>query len=425
MGIKVKSYKTDLSANTVVTSTGQVKQGKYLEHDLKSVFQTRLDIKNWKQAEQLYYSGQNPKSYKLQLILSDIMKDALLSSQMQNRLQALMGLDIQLKKANGDVDKVQSAAYKKTPIHRFLTQASAESLYYENSVVELSMAQTIEGVNFLVAELIQRTNIVPVTGLFYPDYMSDNNATAFRNMPEYGVWILEFWNKSMPLLNKAVPHVLFKRFAQSCWSELCEIYGIPPRVLKTNTQDPGMMSRATKMMKDMGAASWFIIDDQESFDFAKGADTNGDVYNNLINLCSNEISLLVVGAILGQDTKNGSRSKDDVAKEILMQLVQADCAMVEEHYNTVILPALKRHGVISKDIVSIEFSPFVNVNELFERVKALISEYDFDIDWLNETFGLKVSAKKTTLTTTDKKNLLLQLFGESDFFGSARRRNAA
>ncbi|WP_446662918.1 phage portal protein family protein, partial [Flavobacterium psychrophilum] len=35
------------------------------------------------------------------------------------------------------------------------------------------------------------------------------------------------------MLNKAVSHVLFKRFAQSCWSELCEIYGIPPRVLKT------------------------------------------------------------------------------------------------------------------------------------------------------------------------------------------------
>ena len=62
------------------------------------------------------------------------------------------------------------------------------------------------------------------------------------------------------LLNKAVPHALFKKFAHSCWSELCEIYGIPPRYIKTNTQDPEMLDRAEQMLRDMGSAAYFIID---------------------------------------------------------------------------------------------------------------------------------------------------------------------
>ena len=38
------------------------------------------------------------------------------------------------------------------------------------------------------------------------------------------MWIQYIFNYDYGLLNKAVPHVLFKKFAQSCWSELCEIY---------------------------------------------------------------------------------------------------------------------------------------------------------------------------------------------------------
>src|SRR3569833_564009 len=68
-----------------VTDTGMpVKQGHYLEHTLKSVYQTRKDIKDWKRAEAVYYS-QDPKSWMLQLLLDEIYKDATLTSQKENR----------------------------------------------------------------------------------------------------------------------------------------------------------------------------------------------------------------------------------------------------------------------------------------------------------------------------------------------------
>ena len=385
-----------------VTDTGMpVKQGHYLEHTLKSVYQTRKDIKDWKRAEAVYYS-QDPKTWMLQLLLDEIYKDATLTSQKENRVERVFAREIRLKKPSGEVDRDQTEALKKMPLYRYLTRKILDTTYYEYSVVELSMAQTIDGTSFLVGDDVPRTNIVPQTGVFYPDYQDTVNGIRYRDMAEFGVWILEFWTKEMPLFNKAVPHVLFKRFAQSCWSELCEIYGIPPRWLKTNTQDKGMMDRAKKMMGDMGAASWFIIDEDEEFGFAEAAvSTNGDVYSNLINLCNNEMCLLIAGAILGQDTKNGNRSKEQVSQDLLNLRVESDIARVELNWNNIIIPCLKKHGLLTGDL-TFEYVPVVNLQELFDRVIAAWQYANIDIDWFAETFGIKVTGERAQPVQSDK-----------------------
>jgi len=120
--------------------------------------------------------------------------------------------------------------------------------------------------------------------------------------------------------------------------------------MKTNTQDPAMLDRAEMMMRDMGAAAWFIIDDSEEFEFATGAVTTGDVYNNLIKLCNNENSILIVGAIIGQDTKNGNESKEKVSVQQLMRLVESDKRLVEGYMNTVALPGLFKIGLLPEGL---------------------------------------------------------------------------
>ncbi|MFD2874049.1 DUF935 family protein [Mucilaginibacter ximonensis] len=392
----------NLAAADYKPGTGlPVHQGQFLQHDLKSVFQTRKDIKDWRRAEALYYS-QDPKTWMLQLLLNDIYKDATLTSQKENRTQQVFAREVRIKKKNGDIDKEQTDALKKMPLYRFLTHKVLDAIYYEYSVVELSMEQTIDGEQFLVGNDVPRTNIVPITGTFYKDYMDTVNGIQYRDMQEYGVWILEFWTKEMPLFNKAVPHVLFKRFAESCWSELCEIFGIPPRVLKTNTQDKKMMDRAQRMLKDMGAASWFIIDEDEEFEFAQGATTNGDVYHNLINLCNNEMSLLIAGAIIGQDTKNGNRSKEEVSKDLAALRVESDIAMVEEAWNNKIIPCLKRHGMLTGDI-TFEFVPVVNIKELYERVIGLLQYCEIDPKWISDALGIPILKLRDKLQPADQK----------------------
>jgi SPP1 gp7 family putative phage head morphogenesis protein len=384
---------------TLAATPSQQAQRRVLQAKPKAIYRTRQDVLSWNRALNLA-QAEEPRNYAIQILFDEIMTDALLYSQVQNRDQQIYSIDIALKKPNGETDEEQTRMFKNHPLYRFLTQCKQNSRWFMYDLVELSIAKDVNGKTFLVGDRLPRTNVVPQLGLFFPDYTDEITKIPYREMPEFGTWILEYYTKEMGLLNKAVPHVLFKRFAQSCWSELCEIYGIPPRVLKTDTADKAMLARAETMMADMGAASWFVIDSNEEFQWATGVTTNGDVYKNLIDHCRNELCLLIVGAVISQDTKNGSYGKDDAAQEMLWQLVQADMAMLSEMWNTISIPALVKHGVLKGDL-TFEFVPVEDIDKLFSMVKDMLNQFEFDIDWLNEKFGLQIIGQKSGAAPAD------------------------
>lgn len=362
-----------------------------------AVSNTQKDIKTWKDGETAAQL-EEPKNFQLQLVLTEIANDALLTSQIENRNNQIYSVGYSLKNANGEIDEEQTDKLKKLSIFRKITNAVLMARYYGYSLIELNTTIDRNGNVVLLQDLIPRTNVVPQTGKFYPDYTDDKNID-YRTIAEFGKTVLEFYDGEFGLLNKIVPFVMFKKFAFSCWSELCEIYGIPPRFMKTNTADPAMLARSEQMMRDMGSAAWFIIDQDESFEFAKGVSTTGDVYSNLIDQCNNEISMLISGAIIGQDTKNGSNAKEQSSQDLLTSLVNADIEIVEEKWNTIVIPALVELGLLSGEL-TLEFDPIEDVSELWTRTKDVLQYMDVDLDWFKTKFGIEVTGMKQTNTTT-------------------------
>lgn len=396
----------DLASDPTADRAALGKQKRVLQHVAKSIARTRQDIAKWNQALNLTNTD-DPKNWLLQNLYDEVRIDALLTSQLENRLQKAMAVPFRLVNEKGDIDEEQTAKFKLSDAHLDLVKAIWEKKFYGYNLVELQLAGDTVQVNML-----PRQNVVPQTGKFYPDY-SEDTPVLYRNMPEFGKWLLEFTNAGDPgLVNKAVPHILFKRFAQSCWSELCEIYGIPPRVMKTNTQDPGSLNRAEAMMRDMSAAAWFIIDSDETFEWAKGTDTDGAVYSNLIQLCNNEISLLITGAVIGQDTKNGSRSKDESGMEQLDDLVQSDLTMISQAMNSKVLPALVSIGYL-KGNIRFEFMPVDDLKELWGITKDALQYYKVDADWVKTKFGVQITAEREAQTTDGEKKLQY----DGGFFG--------
>ena len=370
----------------------------------KAISQARQDIKTWKEAERLTKLEENPKWWKQILLYKDIRKDALLTSQYKNRTLKALGETIILKKPNGDIDQEQSDFLNNAVWSNEINKHILDSIYEGHSLLEFSFNDA----GILQVDLIPRENVNPRDGLFYPDYMEDKSID-YREVREYGTWLLEFGEKDdLGLLNNAVPHVLFKRFAQSCWSELCEINGIPPRVLKTNTQDPTMMRRGEKMMRDMGAAAWFIIDESEKFEFAQSATQSGDVYSKLITLCDNQNSLLFSGAIIGQDTKNGSRSKDESSREVLQTLIDGDLVLLEKYWNSRVIPALQALGVIKGD-VTYGYEQTEDLEQLWKMTSEVMQYKNVDDKWIIDKFGIQVTGDRVQPSA---QNLNLS----SDFF---------
>ncbi|WP_165026796.1 DUF935 family protein [Dysgonomonas sp. ZJ279] len=356
----------------------------------KAISQTRRDIADYIRAKMFAMAVEEPRQYLLQDIYTAISDDALLSSQIDNRKEQTMSAPYEMVTDDNKVDERLTQALKDLPVMVDIIAHILDSENYGSSLIELSSIKGIRKV-----ELINRRNVVPDPnfGRFYPD-TSLNTFIEYRDSAEYGKTLLEFNSDHIGRLNKAVPHVLFKRFAQSCWSELCEIYGIPPRVMKTNTQDPAMLDRAESMMRDIGAAAWFIIDEHESFEFANAVNTNGDVYSNLINLCNNEISMLFSGAIIGQDTKNGNESKEKISISILDRLVDSDKRMVEMYLNSVVIPALYTIGWIPRTTSRFRFAVAEDTDKLFEMTTKIMPYKSIDDEWFAEKFGIKVTGDR-------------------------------
>ena len=356
----------------------------------KTVTRTRADIALWKSALRAADNVENPRRTRLQRLYADIMQDAHLSSLVELRVLSLLGTPFTLKR-DGEVDEKCTALLAAAAWKRDIDRFAWEEMLYGHSLIELTTSP--DGTPQVT--LLPRTNVVPEQGVLLLSE-DDGDGIRYREAREYGTWILEFGSRTeYGLLNKAVPHVLFSRFAQSCWSELCEIYAIPPRVLKTNTQDPEMLDRAEQMMRDMGAAAWFIIDTDEEFSFAKGADTNGDVYNNLIRVCKEASSLLICGAQLGQDTLNGNRSKEESSQKLFDKIIQADRTRVQGYWNEIILPALVRIGIVPAGL-TYEYQQEEDLEKLWNQTHQAMQYFHVEPEWIRTKFGIEVTGEKET-----------------------------
>ncbi|PSL06550.1 phage portal protein family protein [Cecembia rubra] len=383
----------------------------------KSVSRVRQDIRSWNNALNISRLADDPSNWRLQLLYDEVMLDALVTSQRANRDNQVHSSEFSLKKPNGEIDKEQTKLLKKHPLYRFFNQTVLDTEWFGYNVVEFSIKEYI-GTKKLNAEVVPRYNFTPQNGRFFKDYTDPTQYIKYRELPEYGTWILEFYSGHEGLLNKLVAPVLLTRFTESCWSELAEIYGIPPRVMKTNTQDTTQLNRAERMMRDMGSASWFIIDETEEFEFAKGVSTNGDVYKNLLNHLRDKICQMIVGGLIGQDTENGSRSKDQVSFDMLWLLVQSDMARIEEAWNNTIIPALVAHGVLKGEL-TFEFEPAEDLGDLWKFVQGLLPHYQIDPEWIKEKFGIEITAERTRTSFEETLGLMMSHRGEQGFFHKA------
>ncbi|MDM1033813.1 DUF935 family protein [Myroides odoratimimus] len=375
----------------------------------KSQYMTRQDIQNWRRALGMARNVESRNMAPIQLLYKDILLDALLMSQMKNRLLKALSTPFMFQDENGNTnDTITNDLQNKRWVND-LCKAVLESIWFGHSLVEIIK----EGENIRTS-LIPRENVDTVQGKVYFDYTDQTTFIDYRKADEYGTTLLEFGDEGdLGILNNTVPHVLMKKFAQSCWSELCEIFGIPPRVMKTNTHDPTMLNRSEQMMRDVGSAAWFIIDSTEEFQWGQGVSTSGDVYQRLIQLCNSEISMVSSGAIIGQDTVNGSRSKDESAQNMLQQLINSDLSLLEEAWNSTIIPALQKLGILPQDIV-LKFEVTEDISDLWQMTKDSLQYYDFDIEWMNRKFGLNIISKKANIFEQDQS--LSLGFNKDDFF---------
>ncbi len=350
----------------------------------------KKDIQQWRSALQQAEGVENPKRTLLYRLYQELVLDAHLSAEMQKRTLAVTGSAFSIY-----LQKDGTAATEKTELlHRpwffdFLTLAM-ESVFWGHSLVQIGDVKEGE---ITEVTLIDRKHVIPEKGLFIAQE-SDENGIAYREDRKYSPWLFEIGSDrgNLGLLNKTAPHVLFKRFAQSAWSEFCEIFGMPIRVAKTNTKDQDSLDRMENMMVNTGAAKFAIIDEAEKLEFIEIAKSNGEVYDALINRSNSELSKLINGAVMGEDSKNGSRSKEEVSERTADGITRSDKLAIAGYINYTMIPKLIEHGYPLQG-VGFRFEKNKDIQGLWEITKGLLEHKDVANDFITNTFGIPVTDK--------------------------------
>lgn len=341
----------------------------------------RKDIADYQAAINQTLS-QQPRWIKLQELYNSLMLDAHLTSQIELRRNKTLCQTFALR--SGDKD-IELSAEVRNLIYSAIGHV-LDSVMYGYSLVELDPST-------LSLTLLDRRNIDPKNKLLYlnPLYGESLDYTTLR---EYNSTLFDFVSSPLGLLSKAAPHVLFKRFAQSCWSEYCEIYGMPPRYIKTNTNDKELVEYYRDMLANIGSGASYVLDLDDDMGFASITSTGGDVYERLIALCKEELSLLICGAQVGQDTTYGSNAKEQSSQELLTSVVEQDQEFVQNCLNTKLLPALSALNLLPQDAV-FSYPQQEDTNKLFEKTIKAAAYFDIDPKWFKDKFGIEVTAAKT------------------------------
>lgn len=358
----------------------------------KQASQTARDMQHWRRAKQVATRVDLPKRDLLDDLVNDLLYDTHLSSQMELRRDRSLAKPYTILKADGSTDEETTALLSQSGAFSMLMQIALETPFFGHSLVEILPAP--EGL--FTANLLPRRHVVPKLGWILFD-LSDSKGYDYRSDPGYGKTLIEMGDPNdLGILFDCAPATIYKRYAMASWSEFCEIYGIPPRVLKINTDDSEAMQRAADMMQRMGSANWAIVDKDEDLSFAAGVSDNGNIFQKLIYAAKEDVSLKICGATLGQDTQYGNRSKEESSLDLLEAKCSSDRRMLERIMTSTVLPALARQGFIPEGL-RFAYPQEEDKEALWTRTVSLLPYYNVDEEWIRNTFGVEITEAKSQL----------------------------
>lgn len=373
--------------------------GRVLDNIIRSnISRAKKDINAWRSALQQAENVDKPKRLLLYNLYDELVLDAHLIAEIDKRLLAFLGAEFNLMDEGGTANPEATALLKKQWFFDLMRQAWW-SMAYGHSLID---THTITSEGFIGSiKLVPRRHVIPEKGLIIKN-QSDEVGLNYREDPNTWRWMFEIGNPDeLGFLNAAAPHVLYKRFAQGAWTEFCELFGMPVRYAKTNTNDANSLNRLDKMLKEMATASYAVINHDEELEFIETAKSDGLVYQGLINLCDAALSKLVNGAVIGEASQGGSRSKEEVGLQIQQMKWNADKKWFESIMNEQIIPKLVEMGYPLSGLL-FEFEKQKDTAAHWAMVKDMLTTYDIDPSWIEENFNVPVIQRSNTVKPTAK-----------------------
>lgn len=356
----------------------------------KQASQVAKDMADWRNAKRDATRPDFPRRTRHADLIEDLLHDTHLSSQMDLRIEKSLEKSFVIMRGRNKEDDATTQLLQESTAFGDLLELLMTTPFWGHSLIELQYSES----DLFTPVLVPRRHVIPGLGLLLVD-TCDMDGIRYREIPEYGVSLIEAGAPDdLGILFDCIPDTIFRRCAKASWSEFCEMYGIPPRILKMDTSDSEAFNRAVGMMSRMGANNWAIVDIAEEMEFAASMSDNGAIFHGIIADAEQSISLKICGAVIGQDTRNGNRSKEETSLKLLESKCNADRKTISKVVNNAVFPALERLGIIPSGL-RFAYPEQEDLNLLFSRTMQLLPHYKVDPAWVKNKFGIEITGARS------------------------------
>lgn len=355
------------------------------------IYRQRQDFATYKTAVQYAENYLNPQRYPLYQIYINAVLDSHLTACMQQRKNLTLGKKFCVLNKDETENEEKTKLLQRKWFYDFVS-LSLDSRFWGHSLIifddYLRKEKEFKGVQLVPRQYVKPEihNVVAhwgdPTGV---DYTED----PWRN------WNIGVGDPcDLGLLLKAAPLVMWKTGAMGSWAEYQEVFGSPLRIGTTNSRDAKTQNSFIDRLKNMGAASWFLLGPNEKLELKESQKQDAyKVYDEMVNRINSELSKLILGQTGTMDEKAHVGSAE-VHERVLMQVAEEDEKFIENVFACQLTPFLIEHGMLNDgDVISCDDSEELTYDQILAGDNMLLQYYDIDPEQIKETYGRDVTPK--------------------------------
>ena len=347
----------------------------------------RQDAQKFNIAVEAAESPRYPNRFLLMQMYQQIVLDGQVSGVMLQRKSKVLSQKFNILNSAGEVDYEKTKLFQKKWFYDFSSMA-LDSIYWGFSLVQFG---PIKNDQFIYTELVPRIYVVPEFSLVRSNTATVIDGVKFTEKP-YSNWCIGVGEKyDLGLLMKLAPYVIWKKNAMAAWAEFTEIFGVPMRTVKTDVRDELTRKNAENMLKNMGIATWAVLDLNDEFQLHETSRSDAyQVFDKLVERCNSEISKIILGQTGTTDEKAYSGSSK-VHESVADMVAQQDLRMMEFVVSNQLFPMMQSLGFdLSGYTFEYDRSETLSIQDQAKIDASFMPYVKFDKEYLEHRYGIEL-----------------------------------
>ena len=361
---------------------------------------TRKDIADWRAAWQMAINVDNPNRQRLYDIYRDVAVDLHLSGCIEQRRGFVMSRSFKLVNESGDEDGSAKHYFDQSWFKQLL-RLCHDSLWFGHSLIELGeLTQDGDGcLSYDGVRLIPRKHVIPEYHRCVQNVGDDWTSGIDYHERPYSDWLIEAGQPDdLGLFLKAAQQTIPKKNALAFWDAFAEIFGMPMRVAKTTTRDPGEWKRLERMIQEAGSNLGMVTGMETEVQFVESGKGDAfNVYDKRIDRANSELSKLTIGQTMTIED-GSSLSQSETHLQVFENLVESDRDMLRDIVNNQLIPRMIKHGFPLKGLrfewdYAVDYTPEQQIN--YETM--ILNNFEVDPSYFADKYGIPVGNRREVI----------------------------